>query len=814
MSTMKKMISKTVNKVSAMLDPAGLSQETGTGADAGYCNEGMDKLIRTAGAEGCVLLKNDGALPLKKSDKVAVFGRCQYNYFCVGYGSGGDVNAPYKVNLIDGMRNCQIDIYEDLASYYQAWCEKKSNVPDEGFWGNWPMNYDEMPLKREIVTLASTQCNKAVVVIGRAAGEDRENKLIEGSYYLTKIEKQNIDLICSKFDKVIVVMDCGNLIDMAWTEEYGDKISAILFAGQGGQESGNAVADILCGNVNPSGKLADTIGRYYEDYPSSKDFGGKEYNEYSEDIFVGYRYFETFAKDKVIYPFGFGLSYTNFSIEVIKTETLKNGKFKIEVSVTNTGNVDGKEVVQLYVKAPQGKLGKPARSLVAFEKTKLLKPGKSQKLSFSVSDYAIASYDDEGETGHKSAYVLEEGEYIFYIGNSVRTETVAGKITVDETKVIEELSEVCSVENTFFRLKAREENGEVKEYYELLRDGERSLKERILQNLPKTIGYKGDKGYKLSQVKSGEISLEDFVSQLTGEELESISRGHGIMNSYYAQTPKNGGSFGGIHPSLRYYGIPAVITCDGPSGLRVNKTASLLPCGTTLAFTWNKKLVEELYKGIAKEMEYHKIDVFLGPGLNIHRNPLCGRNFEYYSEDPVISGEMAAAAVKGIQSLGGSACVKHFACNNQEVCRNRNDSRVSERALREIYLKGFEIAVKEASPKVIMTSYNKINGVWSHYNYDLATTVLRGEWGFDGVAITDWWMQKAVSPEFPFICDNAYRIRAQVDVLMPGNMDRMKKDYADNGNTLTSLDQPGGLSRGELERGAMNILRYIIANKM
>ena len=812
---MNKTISKTVNKVLAMFDPAGLSQETGTGYGEGFENEGMDKLIREAAAEGCVLLKNEGVLPLTKEDKVAVFGRCQYNYFCVGYGSGGDVNAPYKVNLLDGMRNCNINIYEKLAAYYEAWCQQEKNVPDEGFWGNWPMCYEEMPLNSEQVILASNECNKAVVVIGRAAGEDRENKLIEGSYYLTETEEENLQLICSKFDSVIVVMDCGNLIDMAWTETYADKIKAVIFAGQGGQESGNAVADILCGNVNPSGKMTDTIARNYIDYPSAQDFGGKDFNNYSEDIYVGYRYFETFEKDKVLYPFGFGLSYTTFDIDVVKFETMKNGKIKVEVNVTNTGDVEGKEVIQLYVKAPQGKLGKAARSLVKFEKTKLLKPGKSQKLSFTVTEYEISSYDEYGITGNKSAYVLEEGEYIFFAGNSVRTELVAGSITVEGTKLIEQLSEACSVQEPFFRLRAFEdENGEIGQIYELLREGERSLKERILRNQPKSMGYKGNMGYKLSDVKEGKVSLDEFVSQLTGDELEGLTRGHGTMNSTYAETPKNGGAFGGILPSLFGYGIAPIITCDGPSGLRVNKVASLVPCGTTLACTWNKKLVEEVYAGVAKEMGYHKIDVLLGPGMNIHRNPLCGRNFEYFSEDPVVSGEMAIATVKGTQALGGAACPKHFACNNQEVRRNRNDSRVSERALREIYLKGFEMVVKAANPKTIMTSYNKINGVWSHYNYDLATTILRGEWGYKNVLMTDWWMQKSYSPEFPFVRDNAYRIKAQVDVLMPGNMNRAKKVYDSDGTTLETLDQPGGLSRAELERSAKNVLNYILNYKM
>lgn len=808
MSQIKKKISKFIREASDFLTASGsLSQEMNTAESNEYYSDNIAPLIRQSGAEGCVLLKNEGTLPLKPSDTVSVFGRCQIDWFCVGYGSGGDVQAPYKVNLLEALRKTDVKLNEKLATYYEKWCSVPENIPDEGFWGHWPMCYDEMPLTAAMVSYAALESNKAVVVIGRAAGEDRENKLSKGSYYLTDTEEKNLRLICERFKEVVIIMDCGNLIDMAWTERY-DSITAIIYAWQCGQESGNSVADVLTGRVNPCGKLSDTIARYYDDYPSAANFGKLKFNNYAEDIYVGYRYFETFAKDEVLYPFGFGLSYTDFSFKC-RDFKYEDGVIGFSVDVSNIGSVSGKEVVQVYASAPQGKLGKAARSLVAFEKTKLLEPGEKQTFDFKISEYEISSYDDEGKTEYRSSYVLESGKYLFYVGASVRTDKLAGSFELEKTKRIQRLEEVCSVADPFKRLVTYQNGNRLIPAYEMLKKGKRSLHERILDNIPHQIGYSGNMGYKLIDVKEGRVSLDEFISQLDSEELEALTRGHGAMQSSYGVVG-NAGAFGGIIDKLTRYGVPAMITSDGPAGIRIKRRASLIPCGTALACTWNKELVEQLFEKIAAELDHHKIDVLLSPGMNIHRNPLCGRNFEYYSEDPVLSGETATAAVKGIQSRGASACPKHFACNNQEVNRNRNDSRVSERALREIYFKGFEIVVKKAKPMNIMTSYNKINGIWSHYNYDLATTVLREEWGYDGNILTDWWMRKSASPEFPQIRDNAYRVRAQVDVLMPGNMSRVGNEYVSDGTLLETLGSFCGITRAELERTARNVLKFVL----
>ena len=785
----------------------GLMQEELTADGHDMVTPQMAAMARRAGAEGCVLLKNDGTLPLKSGESVAVFGRCQLDWFYVGYGSGGDVHPPYRVNLMEGLGNAGVAVDQELAGIYASWCVSEDNKADHGWWGHWPMSHPEMPLEPAIVSAAAKRCETAVVVIGRAAGEDRENTLSKGSYYLTDEETAMLSTVTAHFCHTVVVLDIGSIMDLGWTKEYGEKLSAVLIAWQGGMESGNAVADVLTGAVNPCGKLADTVAMYYEDYPSSESFGGKEFNNYTEDIFVGYRYFETFAKDKVLYPFGYGLSYTTFEAKAMSLAQV-NGTYTANVQVTNTGNTAGREVVMLRCNAPQGKLGKASGVLVAYGKTGLLQPGETEMLTLSFGERTLASFDDTGKTGFINAFVLEAGEYKFFLGDSY-----AGSITIDETRMVEQCEGVCDVKDPFARLVALEKNGRLVAGKEMLPNGNVDLRQRILSRLPEEIPVTGDKGYKLSDVAKEKISLDAFIAQLNDRELEALTRGEGCMGSSLG-TAGNAGAFGGILPSLREKGILPVITADGPSGLRLKKYCALLPNGTALACTWDDRLVEELFTHIGREMIKQKVDIVLSPGMNIHRNPLCGRNFEYFSEDPLLTGKMAAAIVRGVQSQGVSCCPKHFACNNQETKRNTNDSRVSHRALREIYLRGFEIVVKEAKPNTIMTSYNKINGVWSHYNYDLATTVLRKEWGFGGVVITDWWMQKSKSPEFPGIRDNAYRVRAQVDVLMPGDMGHLNKKYKSDGTLLKTLGKPEGMTRAELQRTAKNVLRFILKIKV
>lgn len=806
MSNLSKKFGRMISKIGAFVQNSVSQTSVKAGSEITKSTEEMSCMCREIGSEGAVMLKNvNNVLPLSADRTVSVFGRVQKDYFYVGYGSGGDVNAPYKVNLIDGLRNNEnITVNENLAEVYEKWIAK--NPVNDGIWGMWPMCYDEMPVTSELVNNAAKESDTAVIVFGRAAGEDRENTLTKGSFYLTDIESDLLDKVCNAFEKVVVLLDCGSIIDMSWAEKYGDKISSIIYIWQCGMESGNAAADILSGKTAPSGKLADTIARSYEDYPSANNFGDKNANVYYEDIFVGYRYFETFAKDKVLYPFGFGMGYTDFEVNVKSAEKVED-TVTVTVNVKNIGNkFAGKETAEVYLGAPQGVLGKAARVLTAYEKTDLLAPGAEQELalSFNVNDFA--SYDDGGVTGNKSAYVLEAGDYEVFVGTDVRSAEKAYTFNIPELRVVMQCVQASAPAQAFKRLEAKvDENGKLKASENAVPVMEASLKNRIIENMPADIPQTGDKGIKLADVKNGKATMDEFVAQLSFDELEAISRGDYIMNSPLG-AKGNAGAFGGVLPSLREKGVPAMITTDGPSGIRLSAYCSLLPNGAVLACSCNKKLITELYAELGKEMKSRGSDVLLAPGMNIHRNPLCGRNFEYFSEDPFVSGVTASCVVKGIQSQGVSACPKHFACNNQETNRIHNDSKVSERALREIYLKGFEICVKTSAPKNIMSSYNKINGVWSHYNYDLCTTILRGEWGYEGNVMTDWWMRASESPEFKGTKNQAYRVRAQVDVLMPGG-ERVGLKKPD-GSMKKSYKLRDGITLGELQRGAKNVLKF------
>ena len=765
---------------------------------------GMPELIRKAAAEGAVLLKNDGTLPFKNDSTVSLFGRVQNDWFYTGYGSGGDVVKPYAINLLEGIRNCEsLKLNETLAAAYEKWC--KENPVDHGVWGHWPRFYPEMPADEMLVKNAAESSDYAVVVIGRSSGEDRENVLEKGSYYMTDDELALIEKVTASFSKTVIVFNIGCMMDFGWMESFGDKISAALIVWQGGMESGNSVADLLSGRVTPSGKLPATAVKKYEYYPCANDFGAKDFNNYVEDIYVGYRYFETFRQNEVLYPFGHGLSYTEFEKTFVSAEGTEDG-FTFRYKVKNVGEYMGALAIQVYVEKPCGVLGNPYRELAGFGKTKVLTVGEEEELTVEISMRSLASYDESGKTGFKSAYVIEKGTYGFAMGEDVRSAKTVYTYENAENVLFEQLSQVSAPKFAFSKIKA--EKGETG--YEIKKEAvytsRTDLKKIITDNLPEGVKITGDKGIKLIDVKNGKAAMEDFVAQLSLKELEAITRGDYTMRSKLG-APGNAGCFAGVLQSMRDKGIPAVTTTDGPSGLRLSASCSLIPIGTLLSSSFNTKLVEELLTAIGKEMLQKGSDIILAPGMNIHRTPLCGRNFEYFSEDPMLSGKIAAAYVRGIQKNGTSACPKHYSCNNQEYNRCKNDSRLSERALREIYLRGFEICVKEGKPQNIMTSYNKINGVWGHYNYELCTTVLRKEWGYTGNVMTDWWMQDSNSPEFPALRNQAYRVRAQVDVLMPGGASRLPLRISD-GTLLKTYGKEDGITLGEMQRSAMNVLRF------
>ncbi|WP_313636839.1 glycoside hydrolase family 3 C-terminal domain-containing protein [Paenibacillus sp.] len=787
--------------------------------------EGFAEFSRTVAAEGAVLVKNDNqALPLGEGDNVAIFGRSQVNYYRSGTGSGGSVHVTYTTNLLDGLRSKKnFTVNEELAAVYEKWIEQNPFDNGGGAWAAEPWHQKEMSLSDELVSEARSKSNKAILVIGRTAGEDQDNADAPGSYQLTSDEKAMLKQVTTYFEQTIVVLNVSNIIDMNWMNEksYKYPISSVIYSWQGGMEGGNAIADVLSGEVTPSGKLTDTIAYSINDYPSTQNYGNEFTNLYQEDIYVGYRYFETFCPDKVQYEFGYGLSYTTFSIKPEEAKLItKEGELYIEVgvTVTNTGTTfAGKEVVQVYYEAPQGKLGKPSKALVTFGKTKVLEPGEAQRLTVSFSVHSMASYDDAGVTGHASAYVLEEGTYRLYVGTSVKHVVAVGVegkdgYVVEALQVVEQLQEALAPTENFTRMMpgTRKADGSYEIVYVEVPKRKISLAERIENNLPETISQTGNKGYKLRNVYEQKVSMEAFIAQLSDEDLAAIVRGEGMSSPLV--TPGTASAFGGVSDSLFNLGIPVACTADGPSGIRMDSgaKATQVAIGTLLAATWNAELVEELYVMEGQELLRNNVDSLLGPGLNIRRSPLNGRNFEYFSEDPLISGVFAAACTRGIMKGGSTATMKHFACNNQEKHRSKVNAVVSERALREIYLKGFEIAVKQGGSNSIMTSYNPVNGHWAASNYDLNTTILRGEWGFKGIVMTDWWaiMNDVVNGGPADRKFTNWMVRAQNDLYMVvANYGAEINGW--NDNTIESLED-GTLTRGELQRSAINICEFIM----
>jgi len=645
-------------------------------------------LARQAVAEGCVLLKNDDkALPIRKGERVSVFGRIQFDYYKSGTGSGGAVNTRYVTNILDALKeNKDISVNEELEQTYRDWL--KDHPFEKGMgWAQEPWCQEEMPVTKELAEQAAAKSDIAVVIIGRTAGEDKDNSAAEGSYLLTAAEHQMLKEVCGAFKRVAVLLNVGNIIDMKWVKEYDP--AAVLYVWQGGQEGGAGAADVLTGTVTPCGKLSDTIALDISDYPSTEGFGDPTRVIYKEDIYVGYRYFETFAKDCVLYPFGYGLSYTTF------TRTVESFDFDGEtvtekVTVKNTGDVQGKEVVTVFVEAPQREYDMAARSAAA------LKPAKP---------------------------------------------------------------------------------------------------------------YTGDKGIKLGDVFDGKAELEDFVAQLSDEDLICLMRGEG-MNSPKV-TAGTAGAFGGVTENLVNFGIPTACCADGPSGIRMDcgTVAFSLPNGTLLACTFNEKLNEELFAMQGKEQRKNRVDTLLGPGLNIHRSPLNGRNFEYFSEDPLLTGKLAAAQLRGMRRFGVTGTIKHFACNNQEFKRTEIDSVLSERALREIYLRAFETAVKEGGAYSVMSTYGGLNGIWTASNFDLLTTILRDEWGFTGTVMTDWWAKGNDCEGEEATRENvAAQVRAQNDLNMV-NADAASNSQHDN---LDDALADGRLTRDALVRSAMNICRTVM----
>lgn len=724
-------------------------------------------LSKDAAKEGMVLLKNEQhVLPLQTGAKVALFGKATFDYVKGGGGSG-DVTVAYTRNLYEGIKALKgkISVYEELADFY------RENVKEQYKAGRVSGMTIEPQVPQELLQKAKAYTDTAVISICRFSGEgwdrksivETENKNIwaseeemarrsaeifeDGDFYLTHAEQEMVNTVKQNFARVIVVMNVGGMVDTSWFHDDA-QIQSVLMAWQGGMEGGLATAELLAGEGNPSGKLSDTFARELNDYPSTYNFHESEkYVEYTDDIYVGYRYFETIpgAKEKVNYPFGFGLSYTQFTLGESQI-SIEGDQIRCMVSVTNTGAMAGKEVVQAYYGATQGRLGKAARVLCAFAKTRLLQPGETQLMTLCWKIADMASYDDCGKVC-KSAYVLEQGEYKFYIGTSVRDAVENATVyTAAKDIVTQQLTSRLAPTSLTKRMLADGTYEELETTEPVDTDAnelEKMTTEEMEAFAPKTEGRArwrlwGDKTpdkqhHFLIEAAEGKITLEEFMAQLSDEQLAELLGGQpntGVANTF---------GFG----NLPDYGVPNIMTADGPAGLRISPECGVCttawPCSTLIACTWNPEVAQQVGAAGGAEVKENNIAVWLTPAVNIHRSPLCGRNFEYYSEDPYLTGKMASAMVKGIQSNHVGATVKHFALNNKETNRKNSDSRASERAIREIYLKAFEIIVKEANPWAIMSSYNIVNGRRTSENHELLTDVLRGEWGFEGAVTTDWW---------------------------------------------------------------------------
>lgn len=796
------------------------------------------KIARRAAAEGMVLLKNERQLlPLKEGTKVALYGVGASRTIKGGTGSG-DVNERETVSIYQGMKNAGFEITtEDWIKAYDeqyqaaryAWRdeieEKASKLEDQvsGFFNVYSTTPFRMPAGASIT---QTDAEVAIYILSRVAGEGADRFDAEGDYYLTKEEKQQLSDICSMYKHVIVAVNTGGLADLSFMDEYSN-IEALLQIVQPGMEAGNAFADIISGKVTPSGKMTDTWAYKYEDYPNSKTFshnnGNVDKEYYTEGLYVGYRYFDSFDIP-VRYGFGYGLSYTTFETKVLATELKENKKIVVETEVTNTGDTySGKEVVELYATCPAGKLEKEYRRLVAFAKTGLLAPGQSEKLTLEIGLDKLTSYSEK-----EAAWILESGSYVIWAGNSLEASAPCAVLNLDKEVVLTKTQNICPLKDELEELKQSSEK--MNQKLEAL------LKAAEEEKVPIMELKAADVETRVVEYRSNAECVPEearkFVDTLSTEKLVALAsgdpgKGQGSnLGSAGISVP---GSAGETNNCALEDGVPGIVLADGPAGLRlmkhynvhegkiVNKPfkfslegglfcegepadpgetyyqyCTAIPVGTLLAQTWDTTLIEEVGEMIGGEMLEFSVTLWLAPGMNIHRNPLCGRNFEYYSEDPLLAGRMAGAMTNGIQNVPGcGTTIKHFACNNQEDNRMGSDSILSERTLREIYLKGFEIAITESQPMSIMTSYNLINGVHAANCEDTCTKAARCEWGFQGVIMTDW-----TTTEYGPDCTASGCMRAGNDLVMPGafsDRDNLNQELVDG--TLSMEDLKACISR-------------------
>lgn len=745
-------------------------------------SKSQEELSRRMASEGMVLLKNDGVLPIEKGAKVALFGKASADYVKGGGGSG-DTTVAYVNNLyramLDKEKEGKVVVDVPLGEFYAR------DVANQYAEGKMPGQTIEPEIPDDIFSGAESS-DVAIISICRYSFEDGDLNRdgSDGGFFLTSKEKAMIDRVCKSFDKAVVVLNVGAVTDVSWFKS-NDKIGAVLLAWQGGSEGATAEADILCGDVNPSGKLSDTVAYSLADYPSYESFfESDDFVNYTEDVFVGYRYFETVkgAREKVAYPFGFGLSYTRFKIECEKAEKVDD-RIILSVKVVNAGSREGKEVVQVYIGCDTDSYDLPSKELRAFMKTKSLQPSESQVLKLEFREEDLTVFDEE-----IPAYVIPDGTVSVFVGNDVRSaEKVFGFDT--EKRIVKKVGHCTATKRLPRKLRSDGSYQTLKTSdYEAQPDLSKYVKgdscnaEYVLPQFREC--RKDASRINFEDVANGKNTLDEFVDSLSTDEL--ITLVGGTHNRGVADTR----GFGG----LDYIGIPAVMTADGPAGLRVRKDRGVYttawPIATAICCSFNEELAEEVGKRGATEVEENNVGVWLTPAINVHRNPLCGRNFEYYSEDPYLTGKMAAATVKGIQSQNVSACVKHFCCNNKETKRYTCDSVVSERALREIYLKAFEIVIKEGDVRAVMTSYNKVNGRYPSETKELLQGFLREETGFSGLIMSDWGN----------LGEHYREVLAGNNVKMPfGTPVRLKEQFED-----------GLIDKDDLKRNVKYLLEFLL----
>ncbi len=836
------------------------------------------ELARSVAGECVVLLENDGTLPLTEGRKLALFGMGA-NYTVKGGTGSGDVNSRSSLTVEEGLvqKGWTITTGDWLArnrarreEAQKAHMEELERLSKET--GAEPVMlafaHPFVIPPAEPVTSADIEkadTDTAVYVIARNSGEGADRFHKRGDYLASEEELQDLRLLGAHFKKVVLLLNIGGVMDLSEIRNIPG-IGAIVLMNQLGNIGGLAIADVLDGTVNPSGKLTDTWAAAYADYPASATFshnnGNLDDEEYAEGIYVGYRYFDTYGKQP-LYPFGYGRSYTDFSVEP-GPATLYGDAITLTVTVTNTGAIyTGKEVVQVYACAPGGALDKPLRELKAYAKTGPLWPGASEELTLTIPLQSLASYSEE-----KAAWVLEPGQYVLLAGTDSRNGKPFAVAEITEELVTEK------VQNLFAAAPAAGADAAVKEqresaYKELLSQAlaagvpvlavqPEAVRTKVVTYTGRTeIPCKEGRALTLQDVRDGACTVEELVSQLSIREMASLCTGRFARDdsdSIIGMASMLPGAAGDTTEVLeKSRGIRPLIMADGPAGLRLQphfkarKTGEILPGGAVfgdaavsfpdydrpeevedhyqyttaipigwgLAQSWNPELVEKAASMVGQEMETFGVDIWLAPAMNIHRDPLCGRNFEYYSEDPLVSGLTAAAITRGVQSHPGKAvCIKHFAANNQEDNRYCTNAQISERALREIYLKGFEICVREAKPLTIMSSYNLINGVHTANSRDLLQSAARDEWGFDGLIMTDWfstqYMQGLMEENTRYtVGDVTGAVYAGNDVQMPGcqDIEDVLTEAAESGKTS---EAGFAITKADLQWCAANVIRTVL----